>query len=31
MKALSQDGAFLVSGRFEFTQIRTETEKAPNE
>jgi hypothetical protein len=31
MKALSQDGAFFVSGGFEFTQLKTEKEKAPNE
>jgi hypothetical protein len=28
MKALSQDGAFFVSGVFECTQIKTEKENA---
>jgi hypothetical protein len=31
MKALSQDGAFFVSGGFEFTQIRTKRKKEPPE
>ena len=31
IKALSQDGAFFVSGRFEFTQKKTEMKKGPPE
>jgi hypothetical protein len=31
IKALSKDGAFFVSGRFVFTQIRTERKKVPPE
>ena len=31
IKARSQDGAFFVSGRFEFTQKRTEMKKGPPE
>jgi len=31
IKAQSQDGAFFVSGRFEFTQKRTEMKKVPPE
>ncbi len=31
MKALSQDGAFFVLGRFEFTQIMAKMKKGPPE